>query len=268
MQRLLFGGVSRSLGYFGQGAGGIFKFNENEIRDHPILYSDAATSCVICFCYSGSLEGNWTICYAHVDSKKGVQHYFKKVQEVFGENTNKVHLYATGAVNYVCPNSESNCGKELFDEFNDQLNAFNRTETYVPGQIMLQFHTPHSLFQDEYTFKHYYGLDTKTMKPIEEHIPLNKENNDFFGAQCAIHAVNRKPIYWMDNSFTISDITELNSYAIQYYFHCSTTDEDLKASSTTPDIEPEEYYHNSRAATQWIRNNFKQKPSLGKLFGR
>ena len=58
----------RNIVYFGQAVGGVYRVNKSTpIQELPILYSDAATSCLICF-ISGEVMNESTVCYAHVDS--------------------------------------------------------------------------------------------------------------------------------------------------------------------------------------------------------
>ena len=258
MQSAQVGGICRSIVYFGQGIGGIYKYSGKEV-DLPVLYSDAATSCVISFC-CGCNDGIWTIVYAHIDSRKGIINFFDQVQKTFTDNpSNLLHLYACGAVDYEVPSTKKNCGRDLYNEFNLQLNHFNASEKQIESKINLKFHTPNLLFEKPNEFKHHYGYDTLNNITIDEYIPLNKEDNiDIYGVQCATYALYPCPIYWMNNEFSITlDSSNISRYGFHFLYYGSLEDNELNACSTTPEIEPKEFYQNSKTAISWVRNNFK-----------
>uniref|UniRef100_A0A7S4HZV7 Uncharacterized protein n=1 Tax=Vannella robusta TaxID=1487602 RepID=A0A7S4HZV7_9EUKA len=249
---LLFQG--RPLVYFGQGVGGVFSFGlSSSPASLPVLYSDAATSCIICFCCA-EVRDNWIICYAHMDCSAAVHNYFAKVEKTFCGSANRLDLFATGAVNYQEPNGNRNCGKELYDTFTERLKEYNLTsEPDTNTNLWIRFNNPDRLFQEPNKLLHHLGYDIHNRQIIEEHIPLEKENNyEELGLQCLAFALNPSPIYWMDNSCTI-DIQDLNLRNLWYFASRSTHDTAIRADSTTPEIEPKEYYDNSKAGIKFAQ---------------
>ena len=245
----------RNIVYFGQAVGGVYCVNKSTPKQElPILYSDAATSCLICF-ISGEVRNENTICYAHVDSTEGLFDYFERTFDTFG-NENRVNFHAVGAVDYTIPNTSKNCGKELFDSLQQVLEECNLTD--LPDStkgLWMNYHTSDLVFQKESIFKHYYGFDTAEMKPVDNHISLPKETYlDIFGPQCISFYMNR-PNYWMDNSFKMQfQVSEIRFKSILYAVSKFSTDEDVcRSHSTTPLLEPEEYFINCRTQINWAK---------------
>ena len=130
--------MSRVL-YFGQHVAGVYSHpipapNPQEL---PLLYSDGATSCLLCF-VCGERDGEWTICFGHLDDQPFVEEFFGKVLSTFQGVTNRIQLYAIGAVDYTAPDG-SNCGDKLQQTLHQQLTQFNMSDAPVEGKIWLQF---------------------------------------------------------------------------------------------------------------------------------
>lgn len=233
------------VSYFGQGVGGVFRYPSSN-KYNKIIYSDAATSCIICFALSTSKEGENTLVYAHVDCVTALKHFFNTLPNHVQSET--VDFWATGAV-------QSAIGTETYTCFvNDCLPRFQSSDS----PFRLNFHTPELIHQSPDKFLHHLGFDVDNKTIVTEHFSLSKlENIPLYGPQCAAYAVKSGLIYWMDETMTLSfNVNYLrNQFVIPKLLWFASlrykSDEELITESTTPECEPPEFYENSRAGAIW-----------------
>jgi hypothetical protein len=180
--------------------------------------------------------------------------YFEQLQKTFHGTSQTLTLYAAGAVDFVARGE--NCGAELYSILLSLLQKHSHPQP-SSGSFSIQLQAL-GLNVSPDQMVHHLGFDVGARAPVREHIPLEKEKNlDHFGPQCAAWALHPEPICWVSSEEEALPL-DVRSEEAYYIATRSLEREDMRKSSTTPEIEPEEYYENSRTAILWIRKVFPQ----------
>lgn len=217
--------MANQLVYFGEHVGGIYIEGDNDKKN---LYSDAATTCVICFIW-GKVEGVFTVIYAHLNATRAIKEFFRRVDEYcFGKTIGELDVYAIGGARV------NNCGIEMAELFLDKLNAMKTPKNFLSNDKVGR--------QDQ----HWLGFDCHNKQVIHEKFNLEKEADlNMYGPQCTAFMLHSNvALVWMDNSFEIDQSQVAQNSLIYLANKLHKSRNELLKNSTSPTIEPEEYFQN------------------------
>ena len=222
--------------YFGQHVGGIYKDQEN---NEITIYSDAATTCIIAFAWGIADDGKFTVIYGHLDEKLSVAAYFELVEGTFTKEP--ANIYAVGAAKV------NKTGKKLYDKFMGCLEAMKFPKNYLSSTKLGE------------VGQHWLGFDCNKKEIVNEKLALKKEENyDVYGPQCCAWLLfSDVQLYVMDNSFTVAQVEDLELYK-SIAAQGERSRESLLEESTSPSIEPEEYFENTYAAAKYANKILSQ----------